>query len=451
MTYLILLSALALLLALIFWAKLDAFVALLMAAVYTGLVSGMAPDALLKSLQNGIGSTIGPLAPVIGLGVMLGSLLSFTGATQSIANRLLQFFGEKRAGLALAVTGFTVGIVLFYNVGFVVLAPLVFSLAKTARLPLAPLAISMAAPLSVTHGFLPPHPGATAVANVFGANIGLTMLLGLILALPTVLAAGWLFPKTLKNIVTRPPDGFTAIEPVPSEALPGFAKSALLSLLPVILMAAAALAEFTLPKESTLRSCAQFLGDATISLLLTVLVVLLDAGMVQLRQQNSSSPIRLDVSRTTLQKKLGPAMAPAGLLLLVLGMGGAFKNVITDTGIGKQIVESVSDLPLSPLLLGWLIATMLRIAIGSATVAGITAAGIIQPMMVATPGISPELMTLSIGAGSLMCSHVNDTGFWMFKEWFGLSLKDTFKTWTVMETIVGVFGLIGVLLLDIFI
>lgn len=432
---LLLIGSLLFLVLLIARFRLTAFLALLLTAILTGFGARMAPEAILQALQNGVGSTLGSLVLVLGLGMLLGNLLAETGATHVIATRLLVVFGPQHATWALALTGTAVGLAMFYNAGFVVLAPLAFSLAAQARKPLVPLAIAMAAPLSVTHGFLPPHPGATAVANLLHANLGKTLLLGLLIAAPTVAVAALLFPRFLKNIPANPPSGMFP-EIVSSESpAPGFGVSLFVALLPVLLMGAATVAELGLPAGHPLRGSLKFAGDGSIAMLVSVLAALLLLSGATLK------------NATTLLTKTSGMLGPLAMLLLVIAAGGAFKQVLVDSGIGKTLAERMQRLPLSPLLLGWGIATVLRIAVGSATVAGMTAAGIIQPLM-ATSGVSPELMTLAVGAGSLMCSHVNDTGFWMFREWFGLSLRDTFRSWTAMETIVGLMGLLGVLLLN---
>ncbi len=437
----ILLLSILLLLALIIFAKLNAFLALIATALFTGLAYGMPPLDLLRSIQNGLGGTLGGLVLVLALGIMLGSILSETGAVQVISRRLLSVMGNKNAGLALVITGFVVGIALFYNAGFVVLAPLVFAMAANTGQSLVQLAIAMAAPLSVAHGFLPPHPGATAVANIFGADLGKTLLLGIAIAFPTIVVAGVVFPMLLKNIPADPPKLFLQTTDQAGIKLPGFLKSLLVAILPVLLMALSAIGEMSLPPESPLLVWLKFFGDPGFAMLLTVLIALLFFGQISFFKGDE----RLKTSE--LLEKATASLGAAASLLLVIAAGGAFKQVLVDSGIGQNLAAQLKDSALSPLLLGWAAATLLRIAVGSATVASMTAAGMMQ-QIVAAGGVSPELMTLAIGAGSLMCSHVNDTGFWMFKEWFGLSLRDTFKTWTVMETIVGVMGLVGVLFLD---
>ena len=439
----LLLLSIALLLALIILVRLNAFMALIISTLFVGLAKGMPPDVLLKSLQNGIGSTLGGLVMVLAFGVILGSILAETGAAQVIAERLLRVFGTKYANWAILITGFVVGVAMFYNAGFVILAPLVFTVAAFSGQSLVPLAISMAAPLSVTHGFLPPHPGATAVANLFGADLGRTLLLGLVIGIPAIVTAGIFFPQFLKNIPANPPAGLFQVSKIEPAALPGFPKSLLIALTPVVLMAVATIVELNFPAASQAYIWLKFAGDPGITMLVSVLLGLLFLG------QNSLFPNPNRLKASVLLDKSATAMGAGASLLLVVAAGGAFKQILVDSGIGKELAEQLTNAPISPLLLGWSIATLLRIAVGSATVAGMTAAGIVQPL-VAAGGASPELMTLAVGAGSLMCSHVNDTGFWMFKEWFGLSLRDTFRSWTLMETIVGIMGLLGVLLLDLF-
>ena len=439
----VLLLSISLLLVLILIVRLSAFVALIMTALFAGLASGMAPMELVKSVQTGLGNTLGGLTLVLALGIILGSMLSETGAVRVISSQLLSVLDRKNAGAALTLTGFVVGLALFYNAGFVVLAPLVFSVAAQTGLPLTPLAISMAAPLSVTHGFLPPHPGATAVANALGADPGKTLLWGLSAGIPVLIVTALVMPGLLRTVKANPPASFVqAAESTDSQlAVPGFTKSLIIAILPVILMGISSAATFLMDSGNPLLEWIRFAGDPGNSLLAAVLCALLLLGSN--RFQNSKKRL----STTQLFEKSGVALGAASSLLLVTAAGGAFKQVLTDSGVGNTVADMFSGVNAPPLLLGWGIATTLRIAIGSATIAGMTAAGIALPVMQAT-GASPELMTLAIGAGSLMCSHLNDTGFWMFREWFGLSLKDTFKSWTLMETLVGTLGIIAVLILD---
>jgi len=421
---------------LIAWLRLHAFVALILVAISTGLCAGLSPMDTLKTIQSGVGETLGGIVLVLGFGVLLGNLLAVTGATAVISARLLAVFGPERAKWTLALTGFVVGLAMFYNAGFVILAPLVFSVAAQTKQPLVPLAIAMAAPLSVTHCFLPPHPGATVVANTLHADLGKTLLLGLLVAIPAVILAAVFFPTLLKRIKANPPRGIFASPDETPENPPSFTLSLMIALLPVLLMAGSTAALLVLPEGHGLRRWLSFFGDSGMAVMVAVLSLLF--FFVILRRQSPG---------TALEKASGAFGAIAGLMLIIAA-GGGYKQVLLLTGIGQSLANQITVLPFSPLIMGWLIATVLRIAVGSATVAGMTAAGIVLPLVKAS-GASPELIALAIGAGSVMCSHVNDTGFWMFREWFGLSLADTFKTWTVMETIVGITGLLVVLGLDL--
>jgi gluconate transporter len=355
---------------------------------------------------------------------------------------------------------------MFYNAGFVVLIPLVFSIAASTGQPLVYLGIAMAAALSVTHGFLPPHPGPMGIVGIFKANVGKTLLLGLIPATFAIIAAGIILPEFMKKIVANSPKGLVEIRVFEDNEMPSFLKSIIVALSPVLLMAMATIGElmlptdsllikesnvvlkmfghilFSMPAESFLKNL-KFFGDPSVSMLIGVLLAFVFLGNIW----NKDFKTRMD----KLTSKSSNALSAATMILLIIAAGGAFKQVLTDSGIGQDIASMVKSLGLPPLLLGWFVATIVRIAVGSATLAGLTAAGIVQPLLAADPSVSSELMAISIGAGSLMCSHVNDTGFWMFKEYFGLSIGDTFRTWTLMETLVGIVGLISVMVMDIFI
>lgn len=438
MSVIILLAGIVLLLLLITVIKLNAYVSLIVTALAVGLANGMEAQMLVTSITGGIGSTLGSLVLVIGFGIMLGGLLTETGAARQISTGMIALFGARRVKIALVLTGFAVGLALFYNAGFVVIIPLVFSVAASARQPLVYLTVAMASALSVTHGFLPPHPGPTAIAVLFGADIGKTLLYGLVVAIPAIIIAGVLFPEWVKKIKATPPEGMFEEEHLSHKSLPPFGLSLLTALIPILLMAVNSVHALVSPGESPLRSVLAFVGDPGIAMLLAVLAAVLLLGVAR------GIPIK------TLMDKSSSSLNAVAMILLVTAAGGAFKQVLIDSGTATAITAYFSGMTLSPLVLGWLIATIIRIAVGSATVAGLTAAGIVQPL-VASMQVKPELMVLSIGAGSLMCSHVNDTGFWMFKEYLGLSIKDTFRSWTLMETIIGITGLLGVLLLNVFV
>jgi gluconate transporter len=438
MSLLILIASILLLLVLIAGAKLNAFISLIIASFFVGLAKGMLFPDLINSLQQGIGSTLGSLLLIVAFGVILGNLLSDSGAAQRISSVMIQSFGINNIKWAMVITGFAVGISMFYNAGFIILIPMVFAVAKSTKQPIIYLGIAMASALSITHGFLPPHPGPTAIAVIFKADIGKTLLYGFLIAIPTLVVSGIVFPEFIKKINANPPKGLFESKTFAEDEMPSFGISFLTALIPVLLMALATLSELTLAETSSLRQMLGFIGNPTTSMLIAVLFALVFLG------------IKRGQKMQTLMDQSGTALGSVTMIVLIIAAGGAFKQVLIDSGIGSDLAVFFEASTLSPLVLGWLIATIIRIALGSATVAGLTAAGIVQPLVVSS-GISPELMVLSIGAGSLMCSHVNDTGFWMFKEYFGISLKDTFKTWTVMETIIGVMGLIGVLVLNVFI
>jgi Gnt-I system high-affinity gluconate transporter len=439
MSIILLVGSIAFLLLLIAVVRLNAFVALTITALLVGILKGMPFEKIVESVQKGIGSTLGGLVLIIGFGVMLGSLLAESGAAQQISSSLIRIFGAQRAKWALAITSFTVGLAMFYNAGFVILIPLVFSVAAATGLPLVYLGLAMASGLSVTHGFLPPHPGPTAIAILFKADMGKTLVYGIPIALVAIVISGIIFPEFMKKIVANPPKGLVEIKNLPENELPSFILSLAIALSPVLLMAAGTFADFFLPKESIVLQILKFVGDASTSMIISFGLAVVFLGILRGRKM------------ADITEKTTASLTATTMILLIVGAGGAFKQVLQDSGIGGDISLIFKDLALSPLFLGWLVATVIRITIGSATVAGLTAAGIVQPLLndpSVAATISPELMVLSVGAGSLMCSHVNDTGFWMFKEYFGLSLKDTFKTWTIMETIVGIVGLIGVLILN---
>jgi gluconate transporter len=438
MSLLILIASILLLLYLISGAKLNAFIALTITAFFAGILKGMPFTELINSFQQGVGSTLGSLILIIAFGVILGNLLSDSGAAQRISSVMIKSFGAKHIKWAMVITGFSVGISMFYNAGFIILIPMVFAVANSTKQPIIYLGIAMASALSITHGFLPPHPGPTAIAVIFKANIGKTLLYGFIVAVPALFAAGIVFPEFIKKINAFPPKGLFESKTFSEAEMPSFKISIITALVPVFLMATATCSELLLTEENSLRSILMFIGNPTISMLIAILFAVLTLGIFRGRKMQD------------IMDKSGTALSAATMIILIIGAGGAFKQVLIDSGIGTDLSTFFEKSALSPLVLGWLIATIIRIALGSATVAGLTAAGIVQPLVV-TSGVSPELMVLSIGAGSLMCSHVNDTGFWMFKEYFGISVSDTFKTWTIMETIIGIMGLIGVLLLNIWI
>jgi Gnt-I system high-affinity gluconate transporter len=437
MTFIIILFAIALQVFLTV-KKLSPFLSLLIVAIVCGLLLGMQPDALLASIEKGVGSTLGGLALILCLGAILGKILEVSGAAEQISSTLINGFGEKNIQWAVLLTGFLIGIPLYYNAGFVILVPLVFSIAKRTGLPLLYIAIPMAASLSTTHCFLPPHPGPVVLVNAFHADMGKTLVYGIIIAIPSVIVAGPFLGRLLKRVKVDTAGLFGGTETIPHAKLPSAFASFSIALLPVLLITISVITNLALEKENMLRKITGFTGDSTIALLLAVFISIYFFG------------IKTGKAMPEIMTWVTSAISGIAMILLTITAGGVFKQVLIDSGTGSYISSFSGKLQMPPLLFAWIITALLRVTLGSATVAGLTAAGIVAPL-VATGTISPELMVLAVGAGSVFGSHINDSGFWMYKEFFKLSLKQTFLSWTVMETMISVLGLAGVLLLHLFI
>ncbi len=423
------------LLLLIIVLKYNAFVAFIIVSVFLGLAEGMTAAKVITSIQQGIGDTLGSLVLILGFGAMLGKMVADSGAAQRISSKLIALFGLKNIQWAMVLTGFMVGIPMFYNVGFVVLIPLVFTVAASSGLPLLYVGIPLLASLSVTHGFLPPHPSPTAIATMFGADIGKTMGYGIILSIPAIVVAGPFFGRTLKKVSAKPIEEFVNPKILSDKEMPGIWSSVLVTIMPVILIGIFSIAKAVLPEGNTILSVLAFTGEPVVAMLISMLAAVYLLGIARGRKM------------AEIMDSLGHSIGSITMVILIIASAGGFKQVLVDSGVSNDIAALLTKTNMSPLLLAWLIAALLRICIGSATVAGLTTAGIVLP--IATSGtVSRELMVLAVGAGSLMLSHINDSGFWMYKEYFNLSVKDTFRTWTVMETIVSIIGLAGVLVAD---
>lgn len=434
------------LLVLIMGLKLNTFVSLIIVSFGVALLLGMPLDQIVKTIEAGIGGTLGHLALIFGLGAMLGKLIADAGGAQRIAMTLVARFGEKNIQWAVVVASFIIGIALFFEVGLVLLIPIVFAISRQLRVSILYLGIPMVAALSVTHGFLPPHPGPTVIAGEYKANIGEVLLYGFIVAVPTVIIAGPIFTKIAKRLV---PESFTRTGNIASlgeqkefdlDETPGFGISVFTAMLPVLLMSIATI--FTLLQETlgwgenSVISAIEFIGNASTAMLISLLVAVYTMGIAR------------KIPMQTVMESCTTAIAQIGMMLLIIGGGGAFKQVLIDGGVGKYVAQLFEGSALSPILLAWLIAAILRISLGSATVAALSTAGLVIPLLEQSD-VNLALVVLATGAGSLIASHVNDAGFWMFKEYFGLSLKETFATWTVLETIISVCGLGFVLLLSL--
>ena len=447
--------AVLLVLLLVTVAKLDAFFALLFAAFAVGLLNGLDLLGVLRSVLAGIGATLGSVALILVFGTMLGSLVGSSGAAHVITSRLTARFGRRHIQLAMALTGLLVGLPMLYNAGFLLLIPLVYAVAASTGLSLVYVGVPLAAALSVTHGFTPPHPAPTFVSFVYGADINRTLLAGLVAAVPACLLGGVVFARMLPDRAMGTPATRTDA-PATAASAPGFATSVAVILVPVLLMLLGAVVDVLAgtagidpmradgdvraqlaaavpdPALRALVVAGKFLGNANVALLVAVLVALLVLG------------VRRGRAMPDLMRELGGAVGSIAMILLVIAAGGAFSQVLRDAGVAKYVAAQAAGLQWNPLVLAFGVASLLRLAVGSATGAGMTTAGIMAPA-VAASGVRPELMVLATGAGSLMFSHFNDTGFWMFKEYFGLSIRDTFATWSVMEMIVALVGLAAAL------
>ncbi|MCF6165327.1 gluconate:H+ symporter [Furfurilactobacillus rossiae] len=446
--FIVLFLGIALLLVLIIRFKINTFLALVITAVLVALGLGMPMDKIATSIQTGIGSQLGELSIVFGFGAMLGRLVADAGGAYRIATTLIKRFGKKRLQLAVVLASFIIGIALFFEVGLVLLIPIVFAIAVEAEVPILYLGISMATALSVTHGFLPPHPAPVAISAALHANVGRVLLFGIILAIPTVYIAGPLFTKLAQRYA---PSAFEQkgnlsslgeIKEFKLEETPSFGLAVLTSLFPVIFMAITTLYQliFTggeLPKNpNAMDQFIAFIGSPSIAMILSLCFAMWSMGWHRNRATKD------------IMTSMENAVKSIAMLLLVIGGGGAFKQVLIDGGVGKAVATMFLHTNFSPLLLGWLVAVILRIALGSATVAALTAAGIVAPLM-AQSGVDPALMVIAIGSGSLAASHVNDAGFWMFREYFDLTVKQTLSIWTVLESIIAVCGIIGVMILNV--
>ncbi|WP_394191574.1 GntP family permease [Paenisporosarcina quisquiliarum] len=436
------------LLVLIMGLKLNTFVSLIIVSFGVALGLGMPLGSIVTSIEAGLGGTLGHLALIFGLGAMLGKLIADAGGAQRIAMTLIDKFGPKNIQWAVVVASFIIGVALFFEVGLVLLIPIIFSISKQLKVSILYLGIPMAAALSVTHGFLPPHPGPTVISGEYGANIGEVLLYGFIIAIPTVILAGPLFTKIAKKLV---PDSFNRTGDIASlgeqktfnlEDTPGFGISVFTAMFPVILMSIATVITMVqqtmdIPDNMTFE-IVRFIGNASTAMLLSLLLAIYTMGLAR------------NIPMKEVMNSCSSAIASIGMMLLIIGGGGAFKQVLIDGGVGGYVAELFSDTTLSPILLAWIIAAILRIALGSATVAALTTAGLVIPLL-GTTDVNLALVVLATGAGSLIASHVNDAGFWMFKEFFGLTLKETFATWTLLETIISVAGLGFILLLSLFV
>ncbi len=425
--------------------KLHPFIALIAVSLALGIAAGMPLGAVVKAFQDGVGGVLGFIAIVVALGTMLGKMMAESGGATHIATTLIAMFGETRVHWAIMVVAFIVGIPVFFQVGFVLLIPLVFTIARRSGLSLVKIGIPLVAGLSVVHGMVPPHPAAMLAVGAYEANLGRTIAYAILVGLPTAALAGPIFASWIAPRIALPVENPIAAQFVGATGgtggiprdLPSFGISLFTVLLPVILILGASTADVALDSASTLRRALDFVGSPIVALLVALLFSFWSLGY------------RQHFTRDRILKFAGDCLAPTATILLVIGAGGGFNKVLLESGVGKAIADVALGSHASPLLLAWTVAALIRVATGSATVAMTTAAGIVAPIAAAAPGTSPELLVLATGAGSLVMSHVNDSGFWLIKEFFNMTVPQTLKTWTVAETIIGVAGLAFTLVLSL--
>lgn len=427
------------LVALIALFKWHPFVALITVSLAMGVAAGMPLTAAVKSFQDGVGNVLGFIAIVVGLGTMLGKMMAESGAATRIATTLIDLFGERRVHWAIMLVAFIVGIPVFFQVGFVLLIPLVFTIARRTGLSLIKIGIPLVAGLSVVHGMLPPHPAAMLAVVAYKADVGRTILYGLLVGLPTAALAGPVFASWIAPRIVLAAENPIALqlEGSSEEQMPGFGISVFTVMIPVILMLLASAADFTLGPANSARAAVDFIGHPILALLIALLFSFWSLGRTR------------HFTREQLLKFCNDSLAPTATILLVIGAGGGFNQVLVQSGVGRAVAAVAVGSHGSPLILAWVVAALIRVATGSATVAMITSAGIVAPIAAAIPGTNAELLVLATGAGALVLSHVNDAGFWLIKEFFNMTVPQTLKTWTVAETIIGVAGLVFTLALSL--
>lgn len=431
----------ALIVVLISYLKVHAFIALIIGSGFVGLASGLKAPDVIKQFETGFGSTLGGVGILVALGTMLGKLLADSGGADRIVNTILAWAGERRLPWAMTLIAMIIGIPLFFEVGVVLLMPVIILMTRRAGTSVVRVGIPALAGLSVMHGLVPPHPGPLIAVDALKADLGQTMAFGFLIAIPTVIVAGPLFGAWIgKRVIAEPPERlteeFTERTAEPRASTPSFGVTLATILLPVVLMLGKAVADVFLAKDHPARSWVDFIGDPLMALLLAVILAMFTFGYLH------------GFSKEKVSSVLGSSLAPIAAIAMIIGAGGGFKQMLIAGGIGNAIGKAAATSSLSPLVLGWLIAVGIRLATGSATVATVTASGLMAPIVKDLHDTHLPLMALAIGSGSLFFSHVNDAGFWLVKEYFGMSVGQTIKTWSTMETILSVVGLVLILLLS---
>jgi Gnt-I system low-affinity gluconate transporter len=440
----ILAAGIGLLLLLVLKLKVQAFISLLITAIFLGLATGMPPASVIGSITEGMGSTLGFVATVVGIGAIFGQMLESSGGAEALAASLIRRTGKERAPLALTITGFVVAIPVFLDVGFIILVPVIYALARDTQKSLLYFAIPLLAGLAVTHAFIPPTPGPIAVAELMGADLGWVILFGFVIGLPVALLAGPVFGKYISSRIHAPvPGNFE--QAARAGALPSFGQVTVIIATPLVLILANTVtgvwAKAHGAEHLVWVEAAGFFGHPFVALLIATLAAIYFLG------------IRRGFTRDAILQLSAKALAPAGLIILVTGAGGVFKQVLVDSGIGVMLAEKMTGMAMPPIVLAWLLAAIIRVTQGSATVAMITSAGLIAPVLGMFNLTEPHraLVVIAIAAGATIMSHVNDSGFWLVGKYLGLSEKQTLQSWTVMETIIAVAGGALALLLSLWV
>lgn len=440
-------SAVALLLFMVLKLKLSAFIALLLTSVYVGIVAGMPLTNITKAIQDGMAGTLGFVATVVGLGAIFGQMLESSGGAESLARYLIKKFGTDRASWAMVITGFVVAIPVFLDVAFIILVPIIYALARDTKRSLLYYGIPLLAGLAVTHSFVPPTPGPIAVTEILGAQMGWVILFGIILGFPIAIIAGPVWGKYIsKKIFLEPPAEYNQLQnkDYDEKNLPPFGMIAIIIAIPLFLIllntfTGLAVSKDILPK-SVLTDVLEFIGHPFSALIIATLIAIY---FLCIKRGMGKQKI-LDLSTK--------ALGPAGIIILITGAGGVLKQILVDSGMGKMMAESMAGSALPPILLAWILAAVVRVTQGSATVAMITAAGIIAPVLEEFALNDPQraLVVLAIASGATLLSHVNDSGFWLVGKYLGMNEKQTLQSWTVMETIIAFCGLAFTLLASLF-
>lgn len=440
MMMLVLFLSIVILIFLILKLKVHPFISLILAGIFIGIATGMPLMDVVTSIEEGVGGTLGSLAVVIGFGTILGKMLEVSGGAERLARTMLNAMGEKRAPWVMSLIGIIAGIPVFFEVGFVLLFPIVFIVARQARMPLVRIGIPLAIALMVVHAMVPPHPAAFAITEILGADVGKVILFSLIIGTPTAIIAGPLFSKFISRKEKSDASSELEVqEPTPDEKLPRFGVTLFTILLPLFIMVGKTVADLFLTEGTFTYDLIIFLGNPIIALLISVFVAYFTLGL--------SRGLKM---KELLEHTENGFMSIASILLII-GGGGAYNAFLVNSGLGTELSNVMQSLNMNPIILAWLVASILHLAIGSVTVAMISAAGIIGPLLAVYPTLSPEIAVLAIGAGAIGWCHVNDSAFWLVKEYLGLSLQDAFKSFTAATVLASVVALGGVLLLAQFI